>query len=74
MQRPTRLTSITKVGERPGMRGMQFGLGWLTMLCAVAVPLRVEAANRNDFVGHLQEGVPSPIRRAVRASTLESAV
>ena len=61
MQRSMRLTSIAKVGERPGMRRMLLGLGWLTMVCALAVPLRVEAATLlqvevANFVFYVDDG------------------
>ena len=39
-----KMASITKVVELLGMSRMPFILGWLIMLCAAAMPLRIQAA------------------------------
>jgi hypothetical protein len=44
MPLPTGMTSITKVGERLGMNRIPFNLAGLIMLCAAALPLRIQSA------------------------------
>ena len=61
MRLPSRNTRFREIGDLLGMRRTKFASGWLIMLCAAAMPVRIEAATLlqvevANYVFYVQDG------------------